>query len=605
MQQNLGGILQAVKPNLFLIGAMSICMRGAVEAAKLVRAALGDSVCIVLGGRHPTETIYRDPKAGAIAHHISSPLRLIAEGDIPEDIFDVVIAGDGEFVIAELGELVASLVSKHRAPILSRSKLDALAYCPGDWVAGSVRNKTIRTICSTGIPIDYNNMPSPAAMFGINTAFAVFGGAPTAHVFSDIGYGCIYDCGFCSERISVVGAPRQMKSSGFRLYGQLAAARQVINEDYSPDVRASAFVEDSTLLGWNPALIQQLEEGMNAAPIDIQFGGQATIDQILQRPALAQRLRKLGLEYLFIGLETPRPEVVGGLHKDFGNKNGSWMERAERALNILRETGISAGLSLLFGLGEGRREREFLFLELDRWKRRNSHCPVSISMNWAVQHPLRGSVMTPQYKYLNWAIERGPMLALLRHFGEASECYPIAGGTKPAAEEVKDIIVATDAILGRDDALLVPRQPNTQEIKRMMQQTPRGSIRRIGADRSFAGTHLFIDMWEATNTDNTAAVTAAVEMAVRDAKATLLDSCFRKYGEGGGITGFAILAESHICVNTWHEEKMVAVDVFFCGALDPYACVSAFQQVFEPLRTDISEHKRLLGTRQTHPQFMT
>jgi S-adenosylmethionine decarboxylase proenzyme len=138
----------------------------------------------------------------------------------------------------------------------------------------------------------------------------------------------------------------------------------------------------------------------------------------------------------------------------------------------------------------------------------------------------------------------------------------------------------------------------------MAQENPKGAIHRMGNNRISAGIHLFIDMWDAKNTDDAAAVSKAVDLAVQYASATLLESCFRKFGDDGGVTGFAILAESHICVNTWHEEKMVAVDVFFCGSLDPYQCVPAFQQIFEPRRIDISEHKRLLATLETHPEFV-
>ena len=131
---------------------------------------------------------------------------------------------------------------------------------------------------------------------------------------------------------------------------------------------------------------------------------------------------------------------------------------------------------------------------------------------------------------------------------------------------------------------------------------PKGDINRMADGRVWGGTHLFIDMWDAQNTGNAEAIEAAVEQAVADCGATILEASYRKFSEDGGVTGFAILAESHLCVNTWHEERMVAVDVFFCGALDPYKCVPAIRDVFQPTRVDISEHKRLLGTRHTHSQ---
>ncbi|MBB4577366.1 MULTISPECIES: adenosylmethionine decarboxylase [Rhizobium] len=138
----------------------------------------------------------------------------------------------------------------------------------------------------------------------------------------------------------------------------------------------------------------------------------------------------------------------------------------------------------------------------------------------------------------------------------------------------------------------------------MLNGAPKGGINYPTSDRVCAGTHLFIDMWDAENTGNAEAIEAAVAQAVHDCRATMLESSYRKYSEDGGVTGFAILAESHICVNTWHEERMVAIDVFFCGSLDPYASITALRDVFRPSRIDISEHKRLLGTRITHPNIV-
>ncbi|MBB4906204.1 B12-binding domain/radical SAM domain-containing protein [Actinophytocola algeriensis] len=446
-RQRMQRALVRVRPNLVLIGAMTICLRGAIETAEMVRAALGDSVCIVLGGRHATETVYAGRKPGKVAHHVSSPLRLMAEEEIPEEVFDVVVSGDGEYVIARLGELVSSLDERGMPARSARLHLDALTDCPGTWIAGSVSGGSVAVVSGGNVPIDYHSMPSPSAMFGITAAFDVFGGAPTAHVFSDIGYGCIYDCAFCSERISVVGAPRQMRSSGTRLHAQLSSARRVVDEDHAPGSDASAFVEDSTLLGWNARLVSQFEQCMEAEPVRIRLGGQATIDQIVRSPDLAHRMSALGLEYLFMGLETPLPDVVGGLHKNIGGKNGTWMERADRALTILADAGITVGLSLLFGLGEGRYERDLLFTELAEWRRQDMF--GAISMNWATQHPLRDSVVAPEYRYLDWAVGRGPMLPLLRHFGESSECYPVAGGSTPGMSEVRDIITATDIVSRR------------------------------------------------------------------------------------------------------------------------------------------------------------
>ena len=120
----------------------------------------------------------------------------------------------------------------------------------------------------------------------------------------------------------------------------------------------------------------------------------------------------------------------------------------------------------------------------------------------------------------------------------------------------------------------------------------------------YAGTHLFVDLWGANATDDEVAIRDGVIQAVEDSGATLLKMESSNFGEHAGVTVFAILAESHICVNTWFKERMVAIDVFFCAGLDPHRCVPALQAVFAPERIEVSEHKRLMASPLTHAQTL-
>jgi len=131
-------------------------------------------------------------------------------------------------------------------------------------------------------------------------------------------------------------------------------------------------------------------------------------------------------------------------------------------------------------------------------------------------------------------------------------------------------------------------------------ESSKGAIHRRADGLQYAGTHLFIDMWGASSTDNERAIGEAVIEAVKDSDATLLKMESSSFGEHAGVTVFAILAESHICVNTWFEERMVAIDVFFCAGLDPHRCIPALQSMFEPERMEVSEHKRLMASPLTH-----
>lgn len=53
------------------------------------------------------------------------------------------------------------------------------------------------------------------------------------------------------------------------------------------------------------------------------------------------------------------------------------------------------------------------------------------------------------------------------------------------------------------------------------------------------------------------------------ANATVLFSHFHHFGKNFGVTGILVLAESHISIHTWPEEKYAAIDIFMCGKCDP------------------------------------
>jgi S-adenosylmethionine decarboxylase len=64
------------------------------------------------------------------------------------------------------------------------------------------------------------------------------------------------------------------------------------------------------------------------------------------------------------------------------------------------------------------------------------------------------------------------------------------------------------------------------------------------------------------------------------------------FGEGAGITGVAILAESHISIHTWPETGFAAIDIFMCGSCDPHRAMPVLEAAFAPSRTGVSVHKR-------------
>ncbi len=115
-------------------------------------------------------------------------------------------------------------------------------------------------------------------------------------------------------------------------------------------------------------------------------------------------------------------------------------------------------------------------------------------------------------------------------------------------------------------------------------------IQRDG--RVFAGTHLIVDLWGATGIDDLDHVDATLRRCVEAAGATLLHIHLHHFTPNDGISGVAVLAESHISIHTWPECGYAALDIFMCGDSAPEKAVEVLKQAFTPDRVDVTEHIR-------------
>ena len=108
----------------------------------------------------------------------------------------------------------------------------------------------------------------------------------------------------------------------------------------------------------------------------------------------------------------------------------------------------------------------------------------------------------------------------------------------------------------------------------------------------YAGTHLIIDLWDGEHFDDAGVIELALRRAVQAAGATLLHLHLHAFTAGGGISGVAVLAESHISIHTWPERGYAAIDVFMCGSAAPHKVVPVLRHMFKARRIAISEHMR-------------
>jgi S-adenosylmethionine decarboxylase len=108
----------------------------------------------------------------------------------------------------------------------------------------------------------------------------------------------------------------------------------------------------------------------------------------------------------------------------------------------------------------------------------------------------------------------------------------------------------------------------------------------------FAGVHLIIDLHEAERLDDLTYIERTLRDCITASGASLLHIHLHHFTPNGGVSGVAVLAESHISVHTWPECGYAAFDVFMCGNTKPHRTVEVLKRAFRPGRISVSEHLR-------------
>jgi S-adenosylmethionine decarboxylase len=103
-----------------------------------------------------------------------------------------------------------------------------------------------------------------------------------------------------------------------------------------------------------------------------------------------------------------------------------------------------------------------------------------------------------------------------------------------------------------------------------------------------AGVHLIVDLHGAARLNDIEHIEATLRRCVEAARATLLHIHLHHF-QPSGVSGVAVLAESHISIHTWPEIGYAALDVFMCGSADPDACIPVLREAFSAKRVGVNE----------------
>jgi len=103
-----------------------------------------------------------------------------------------------------------------------------------------------------------------------------------------------------------------------------------------------------------------------------------------------------------------------------------------------------------------------------------------------------------------------------------------------------------------------------------------------------AGVHLIVDLHGAEGLDDIDLIEATLRRCVDAAQATLLHIHLHHF-QPNGVSGVAVLAESHISIHTWPDAGYAALDVFMCGKASPDACIPVLRKAFKADRVEVNE----------------
>lgn len=105
----------------------------------------------------------------------------------------------------------------------------------------------------------------------------------------------------------------------------------------------------------------------------------------------------------------------------------------------------------------------------------------------------------------------------------------------------------------------------------------------VYATPSVVGRHCIFQLQDGNPTllNDEDFVKTALINAAEAAGATLLQVSTHKF-EPQGVTGFALLAESHISIHTWPEHGFAAIDSYTCGEhTNPESACRSLKEAFE------------------------
>jgi len=113
------------------------------------------------------------------------------------------------------------------------------------------------------------------------------------------------------------------------------------------------------------------------------------------------------------------------------------------------------------------------------------------------------------------------------------------------------------------------------------------------ASMNTLGRHYIVEFWEADydRLNDARGIEKALVKAVEKGNCTLVSVKTHEFSPHG-VTGVAVLLESHISIHTWPEFGYAAIDIFMCGKGEPELALESLKKDIQPGKIKIEKIKR-------------
>ncbi len=108
--------------------------------------------------------------------------------------------------------------------------------------------------------------------------------------------------------------------------------------------------------------------------------------------------------------------------------------------------------------------------------------------------------------------------------------------------------------------------------------------------KKYIGIHLIADFWYGKNIEDPKRLKRILIEAAKEASSIPLKVTCHKF-QPQGLTGFVLLAESHIALHSWPEFHYTAIDIYTCG--DKSKPVKALEYLKKELNPKKVEFKKI------------